>query len=291
MTDQHKTERLGVNAVEEAFLRMGWVFREQPIGDFGIDAHAEPTSDEGPTGRLIALQIKSGASYFRKRGSGFVYYGDARHLMYWKNHVLPVYIILHNPEKNLTVWQRVTDHLITHHDDGRWSIEIPCDQVLDEEAGQYLQRGVSADPSSIRRFRMAVDLPLIKEVEGRAQSDGVFLIVDEWVNKTLNFRETKMCFGDPDAEPKYEFLTWLPSSDLNEVMAHYFPWLDYQYEREIDDSSGEVESHTLSVERNELGKAVLAVEMYYQEGAEVGDLEPWYEYSNDSVAERFGEED
>ena len=74
-------------------------------------------------------------------------------------------------------------------------------------------------------------------------------------------------------------------------MAHYFPWLDYQYEREIDDSSGEVESHTLSVERNELGKAVLAVEMYYQEGAEVGDLEPWYEYSNDSVAERFGEED
>ena len=60
MTDRHNIERLGVNAVEEAFLKMGWLFREQPISDFGIDAHAEPTSDDWPTGQLIALQIKSG---------------------------------------------------------------------------------------------------------------------------------------------------------------------------------------------------------------------------------------
>ena len=83
------------------------------------------------------------------------------------------------PEKDLTIWQKVSDHPITLQDDGRWSIEIPSDQTLDEHAGQYLQRGVSADPSSIRRFRMAVDLPLIKEVEKRSQSEDVFLIVEE----------------------------------------------------------------------------------------------------------------
>ena len=217
MNDRHTTERLGVNAVEEAFLKMSWVFREQPISDFGIDAHAEPTDDNGPTGQLIALQIKSGASYFRKRGNAFVFYGDACHLTYWKNHVLLVYIILHDPEKDLTLWQKVSDHLITLHDDGKWSIEIPFDQTLDEHAGQFLQRGGSADPASIRRFRMAVDLPLIKEVEKRSRSEDIFLIVEEWVNKTLNFRETQMCFGDPDAEPEYEFITWLGSGPIDLV--------------------------------------------------------------------------
>lgn len=69
MTDRHSSERLGVNAVEEALRKMGWLFRDQPISDFGIDAHAEPTSDDVPTGQLIALQIKSGAAYFRKRDS------------------------------------------------------------------------------------------------------------------------------------------------------------------------------------------------------------------------------
>lgn len=278
MTDRHKTERLGINAVEQAFLKMDWLFREQPISDYGIDAHAEPKDKNGgPTGKLIALQIKSGASYFRKRGNGFVFYGDERHLTYWNNHILPVYIILHDPEKCLTLWQRVSDHLITYYDEGKWSIEVPLDQVLDESANQFMQRGISSDPESIRRFRTAVDLPLIREVESRLGSEGVFLIVDEWVNKTLNFREAKMCFGDPDADPEYEFITWLPKSNLNEVMALYFPWLDYQYEREIDDASGEIEGHILTVELNNLGKAILDVEAYYEEGAEVGDLDPLYE--------------
>ncbi|WP_298966851.1 DUF4365 domain-containing protein [uncultured Roseibium sp.] len=48
MTDRHRTERLGVNAVENAFLKMNWLFRVQPISDFGIDAHAEPKDAGGP---------------------------------------------------------------------------------------------------------------------------------------------------------------------------------------------------------------------------------------------------
>ena len=102
MTDRHRIERLGVNGVEQVFLKMNWAFREQPISDFGIDAHAEPMGEDGPTGQLIALQIKSGASYFKKRGKGFVFYGEERHLTYWRNHILPVYVVLHDPGKDLT---------------------------------------------------------------------------------------------------------------------------------------------------------------------------------------------
>ena len=40
------TERIGVNAVEHIVLHeLGWIFREQPIVDMGIDAHIERVDD------------------------------------------------------------------------------------------------------------------------------------------------------------------------------------------------------------------------------------------------------
>ena len=65
-----RTERAGVLAVGEIINnRLGWIFREQPVSDFGIDAHVEVVEGDQVTGRLFALQIKSGPSYFRRRGS------------------------------------------------------------------------------------------------------------------------------------------------------------------------------------------------------------------------------
>ena len=46
-------ERVGINAVERTILRFGWIFREQSIADFGIDAHAEVCEGGKPTGGLI----------------------------------------------------------------------------------------------------------------------------------------------------------------------------------------------------------------------------------------------
>lgn len=221
-----------------------------------------------------------------------MFYGEERHLTYWKNHILPVYIILHNPEKNLTLRQKVSDHLISYHDEGRWSMEIPPDQILNEKAGKFMKQGISSDEASIRRFRMALDLPLIQEIESRSSKESIFLTLDEWINKTLNFREGKLRFDSPNADPEYELTCWLPRSNVNEVMAHYFPWLDYKYAFEIEeDGSGEVEGHVLEVGINDIGKAYLKIESYYRDGAEIGTLEPWYERSNESIAERFGDED
>ena len=58
------TERAGVAAAQVAFTKMGWFFREQTVSDFGIDAQVEIEECDKPVGRLIALQIKSGQSYF-----------------------------------------------------------------------------------------------------------------------------------------------------------------------------------------------------------------------------------
>lgn len=47
---------------------LGWLFREQATEDYGIDAHAEAVDGDLVLGRLLALQIKSGASWFRRPG-------------------------------------------------------------------------------------------------------------------------------------------------------------------------------------------------------------------------------
>lgn len=292
MADTDNIARRGINAVESIFLGMNWKFREQPISDYGIDAHVEPCGPDGsPTGQLIALQIKSGASYFKKQGSDYVFRGNARHLRYWRNHILPVFIILHDPETNLTLWQRIDHHLVHESRHGSWSITIPTTQTLETSSADYIRNGIASDPASVRRFRLALGLPLIREIAHRSIKEDVFLIIDEWVNKTLNFRETNVTFGDPDAEPEYVVDTWLPQGELNELMAEYFPWLDYEYEHEIEDGSGEVEGHTLRVELNPLGMGLLAVETFVEEGKDVGSLEPWYEDQSDSIVERYGSDD
>ena len=66
-----------MNAVEAIFLEMRWLFRRQLESDFGIDAQVEVVEDGRPTGQLVAIQIKSGASFFRVRGRDQVFAASA----------------------------------------------------------------------------------------------------------------------------------------------------------------------------------------------------------------------
>jgi len=60
-------DRIGVHKVGLKFLQdFNWIEREQPISDYGIDMHVEIINEGIPTGQLIALQIKSGDSYFKE---------------------------------------------------------------------------------------------------------------------------------------------------------------------------------------------------------------------------------
>jgi hypothetical protein len=67
--------------------KLGWLFREQPTEDYGIDAHAEVVDSEDVRGRLLALQIKGGESWFREpTPEGWWFRPDAEHVQYWTNH-------------------------------------------------------------------------------------------------------------------------------------------------------------------------------------------------------------
>src|SRR5262245_52993070 len=177
------TERKGLIAVEAIFLEFGWFFRDQPVLDWGIDAHVEVVEDGKPTGRLFALQIKTGPSYFKKKGDNFVFYGEKRHLEYWSNHSLPVYLILHNPESGLTLWNRVIAAECEVKGD-KWSIVIPAANVLKADSKLFFEAGFSDDNDGSRRLRFWLD----RETMTMIGDQPAFFVWQDWVNKSLGLR-------------------------------------------------------------------------------------------------------
>ena len=215
-----QTDRVGVIAAQSIFVQeFGWIFREQFVSDFGIDAQVEVTQGEKPTGRLLALQVKAGASFFKPNKTGnFVYYGEGRHLRYWERHSLPVAIVMHNPESGLTLWQRISDGEVEQRKNDRWSIEIPSTNVLNADAMPRLIKGVS-DITAQRRLSLQFDLPLMKEFEGKE----VAFVVEEWPNKSLGFRSTHVHFNGVENDSTYFLERWCPTHSLGEYMAEVWP--------------------------------------------------------------------
>src|ERR1700674_5132072 len=251
------TERIGLNAVDRLFTGFGWIFREQPIADFGIDAQVEVTTDRVPSGQLLALQIKTGISYFRGNAESVVFYTDDAHMRYWGN------LILHNPDSGVALWQWA-DYTTAEETDKGWRIEVSRSNVLDDVAKEALTKHVVTDPEFNRRQRFAADKTFMAEFIDRE----AYVTIDVWVNKHLKIREIAIRFDDPD-KTEADFIipvevTW--GYDVDDVMAHFFPWLEYSYANEIEDGAGEVEGHTFNAVLTEAAKAYLLAEKYFEQG-------------------------
>jgi tetratricopeptide (TPR) repeat protein len=99
---------LGILSIQ-VLQELRWLFRAQPVSDWGIDAHAEMMVDGEATGRILAIQSKGGPSYFRKPTPGGWYHPvKAKHARYWQNHSLPVVVVLVDVENQLCYWAQVT---------------------------------------------------------------------------------------------------------------------------------------------------------------------------------------
>jgi hypothetical protein len=262
------TERRGLNAVEAVFISdFNWAFREQTVSDVGIDAQAEIFEAGIATGKLIALQIKTGASYFRKRGNDYVFYGERRHLEYWLNHSLPVFLILHDPDRNLTLWQKIERDRANVTDSG-WSIVVPSTNILNAAAKEAIASSIPNDLPSIRRARMALDLELMTLL---ADKEEIYFEIEHWVNKSLGMRGIAVMFGETEKEPPDFELDWMyPVSDHERLMAWWFPWLNYTHMETRETMTQEIDIVVLHVWVNDLGKAYIALEDYYARGV----LEP-----------------
>lgn len=132
---------LGVRTVESVICdEIGLIFRRQETIDLGIDAQIEfLQEDRKGTGRLLAIQIKCGLSFFNeKNDEGFIYRGELKHYNYWINHSLPVLLIICHPITREVYWVHVT-RANTKILSKSWKIIIPFNNRLDSKSKNQLK--------------------------------------------------------------------------------------------------------------------------------------------------------
>ncbi|MGX1626857.1 DUF4365 domain-containing protein [Streptomyces albidoflavus] len=137
----HLVDRAGVSRASYLVsTQLGWLFREQETSDIGVDAHLEVVDsasltpgDVGlGTGRLLAVQLKSGARQFAHPGEGgWWHYCDTRHVVYWHKHSLPVVLMLFNPTTEQIFWQHVNGETLEPTGQN-YKIFVPETQQLDK---------------------------------------------------------------------------------------------------------------------------------------------------------------
>lgn len=126
----NSTERISVNAIERIFIEdLCWIFREQSISDVGIDAMVEVVVENNPTGRFIAVQIKSGSGNFNDKEKSLTYYASDIHYNYWTNCNVPVILIGYILEQKAAYWQELDPRNFVRTK-RQWKIEIPKKQKL-----------------------------------------------------------------------------------------------------------------------------------------------------------------
>ncbi len=128
---------------------------------------------------------------------------------------------------------------------------------------------------------MALDLPAIRQF---AEHSEIYLRIEDWVNKTLNFRGAEAVFNEaPDAEADLYFNVAMPAYTIDYFMAVFFPWLDWTLHeyQDADDGAGEVALHILRVELSDVGKAALTLDEFYQSELPPFQPEPEISYIRD----------
>lgn len=98
-------DRTAINYLERCIIDLGWMWREQPILDKGIDGVIEICDDSKPTGKLLAVQSKGGESYFYRKKNGELNIKlQTKHLRYWADYALPVLVIGYLSTEKIAYW-------------------------------------------------------------------------------------------------------------------------------------------------------------------------------------------
>jgi hypothetical protein len=131
-TFDNQQERIGVHKVGLKLAELGLIFRETPNSDVGIDGHVEYVNNAGnATGKIVAVQIKSGDSYLYESVSDteyWTFYPDEKHKSYWSSYPVPVILLAYSPSRDNVYFIDVRHYLKAN---GLGSIKIPKGNIFD----------------------------------------------------------------------------------------------------------------------------------------------------------------
>lgn len=132
-TYENQQERIGVHYVGLILAKLGLIFRETSNTDVGIDGQIEYVNNVGEaTGRIVAVQIKSGDSYLyeaKKDTKNWTFYLDEKHMNYWEKYPIPVILLVYHPT-NDTIYFIDARHYLRIN--GMDNIKIPKSNILNK---------------------------------------------------------------------------------------------------------------------------------------------------------------
>ena len=103
-TFENKQELLGVFKVALMLTELGFIFRQTSNTDVGIDGQIEYVNSTcEATGKIAAVQIKSGDSYLKESKTdknNWTFYPDEKHKAYWEMYPIPVILLVYSPSND-----------------------------------------------------------------------------------------------------------------------------------------------------------------------------------------------
>jgi hypothetical protein len=225
-----QTERLGVSKLDHFFSSCGWLFREQSVHDHGIDAQVEIIKNDVMTGDLIAIQIKSGNSFFKdETDDAYVFRTDKRHITYWCTYSIPVIIVLYNLDSDIFYWEHINDETAVNTGKG-WKINIPKTKILTTESLEDIEQLVQPNPYLKKLSKLQFDRIWIELVENGELVTISFL---DWVNKSLSrYRITIQCESRNDVETEVWPTIYGPGASIEETLTHILPWANFEVDED-----------------------------------------------------------
>jgi hypothetical protein len=194
--------------------------------------------DEEVSGKLLAIQIKGGKSWFKEPGlGGWWFRPDTEHVRYWRDHSLPVIVVLYHPKTERCHWQRISRETLVETRTGGWKLLVPEAQVLDESAREALHEAAEGDPYELRLRELRLAKPWMDML-----ASGTRLVVDfaEWINKMSGRGTVSIGIDHEDGNDPEELVTWhflVGPLSYAEAVPKLFAWADSDVHEETYDDA------------------------------------------------------
>lgn len=239
----NSTEREGVYHCGKIAARNSWMFREQPVDDVGIDAHMELMESSGEAKQLLALQIKSGTSWFKEKKDEYIIFRDIneRQYNYWTTNSLPCIVVLYNPDDSMCIWQKLTTETIEKTNGGKgkgFFVKVPLAQVFLNASSNKELLSFTKLPKHITNYNFLLSQ---KKFMNIIQEGGTIkLHSTEWINKSSGRGDTELIVDDGKSVEKYSYPYWFPFTPYTMVFPKLFPWADFSADEDFFEEDDEI---------------------------------------------------
>lgn len=229
-------ERTGVHHCGEIAERNNWMFREQPIDDVGIDAHMEFIESTGKPKQLLALQIKTGASWFKEKKDDCIIFRNIneRQYNYWTMNSLPCIVVLYNPDDDMCIWEKLTPETIKKTKEGNgkgFFVKVPLSQVFLNDLSNEKLLSFTNLPQHITNYNFLLSQKKFMQI---IQDGGIVKLHSmEWANKSSGRGETELIVDDGKTIQKYLYPYWFPFTPYSMVFPRLFPWANFSADEDF----------------------------------------------------------